>query len=116
MFTPLQFQNALSFHSILNREFSSLVASGSFVHDVDLKIGDDWTPTKEELMVLSATMHRIAEKNLPFERLVTFLRLRHKILIDSNHVTMLDQILLQFLSTIAVVYHNRIKGFVLLFS
>lgn len=46
------------------------VASGSFVHDVDLKIGDDWTPTKEELMVLSATMHRIAEKNLPFERLV----------------------------------------------
>jgi hypothetical protein len=49
---------------------STLVSSGSFVHDVDLKL-PDWTPTKEELMVLSAAMHRIAEKNLPFERLVS---------------------------------------------
>ena len=65
------FQSALLCLSTLKSNFSSLVASGSFVHDVDLKIGDDWTPTKEEMMVLSATMHRIAEKNLPFERLVT---------------------------------------------
>ena len=45
------------------------VASGSFVHDVDLKT-PAWTPAKEELMVLSAAMHKLAEKNLPFERLV----------------------------------------------
>ena len=45
------------------------VSSGSFVHDVDLKI-PAWTATKEELMVLSAAMHKIAEKNLTFERLV----------------------------------------------
>ena len=46
------------------------VASGSFVHDVDLKT-PAWTPAKEELMVLSAAMHKLAEKNLPFERLVS---------------------------------------------
>jgi hypothetical protein len=48
------------------------VSSGSFVHDVDLKI-PAWTATKEELMVLSAAMHKIAEKNLTFERLVRFI-------------------------------------------
>jgi large subunit ribosomal protein L39 len=44
------------------------VASGSFIHDVDLKMSD-WQPTKQELMVFSAAMHRIAERALPFERL-----------------------------------------------
>eukprot|EP00094_Tigriopus_californicus_P011028 TCALIF_10639-PA protein Name:"Similar to mRpL39 39S ribosomal protein L39, mitochondrial (Drosophila melanogaster)" AED:0.10 eAED:0.10 QI:29/0.8/1/1/0.6/0.66/6/84/336 len=44
------------------------VNSGSFVHDVDLKMSD-WKPTKTELMTLSATMHRLAEKAVPFERL-----------------------------------------------
>lgn len=46
----LQFQH-------FSLRFSRLVASGSFIYDVDLKI-DNWTPTKEELMVLSAKMHR----------------------------------------------------------
>jgi len=46
------------------------VSSGSFVHDVDLKLGHDWSPTREELMVFSAYMHRMAEKALKFERLV----------------------------------------------
>jgi len=45
------------------------VASGSFVSDVDLKMVD-WSPTKQELMVFSAIMHRMAEADLPFERLV----------------------------------------------
>ncbi len=36
------------------------------MHDVDLKM-TDWKPTKEELMTLSAAMHRLAEKELPFE-------------------------------------------------
>ena len=50
--------------------------SGSFVHDVDLKI-PNWTSTKEELMVLSAAMHKIGEKNLPFERLVSLEYFEH---------------------------------------
>lgn len=44
------------------------MASGCFIHDVDLKMSD-WNPTKQELMVFSAAMHRLAEKALPFERL-----------------------------------------------
>ena len=45
------------------------VASGSFVYDVELSM-TDWSPTKEELMAISAAMHRLSEKQLPFERLV----------------------------------------------
>jgi len=45
------------------------VNSGSFVYDIDLG-SKDWSPSKEELMVISARMHRIAEESLPFERLV----------------------------------------------
>ncbi len=39
--------------------FSFAVASGSFVHDVDLKM-PGWEPTREELMTLSAAMHRFS--------------------------------------------------------
>jgi len=46
------------------------VNSGSFVADVDLKCGHDWDPTKQELMVFSAMMHRMAENDLPIKRLV----------------------------------------------
>jgi len=46
------------------------VASGSFVADVDLKCGHDWEPTRQEMMVFSAIMHRMAEKDLKIERLV----------------------------------------------
>jgi len=38
--------------------FKFSVASGSFIYDVDLKMSD-WVPTKEEMMVLSAAMHRL---------------------------------------------------------
>jgi large subunit ribosomal protein L39 len=44
------------------------VSSGSFVHDVDLKI-PNWRPRKEELQVLSAELHRMAERCLPIKRL-----------------------------------------------
>lgn len=30
---------------------------------------ENWKPSKQELMVLSAAMHRLSEKALPFERL-----------------------------------------------
>jgi len=46
-----------------------LVTSGSFVIDVDLNMGHTWDPTREEMMVFSAQMHRLAEKKLPIERL-----------------------------------------------
>ena len=45
------------------------VASGSFVADIDLGLGHDWDPNREELMVFSAQMHRLAERKLPFQRL-----------------------------------------------
>lgn len=46
------------------------VSSGSFVADLDLKLKHEWIPTKQELMVFSAQMHRLAERKLKFERLV----------------------------------------------
>jgi len=46
------------------------VASGSFVTDIDLKCGHDWNPTRQEMMVFSSIMHRMAEQDLKFERLV----------------------------------------------
>jgi large subunit ribosomal protein L39 len=46
------------------------VASGSFVADVDLKCGHEWTPSTEELRVFSSLMHKLAEDDLKFERLV----------------------------------------------
>jgi len=46
------------------------VASGSFVADVDIKCNHDWNPTKQEMMVFSSIMHKMAEEDLKFERLV----------------------------------------------
>ena len=45
------------------------VASGSFVADIDLGLSQDWEPSREEMMVFSAQMHRMAEKKLPLQRL-----------------------------------------------
>jgi len=46
------------------------VSSGSFVHDASLSFSDgEWTPTKEELVVMGAAMHKLAEKAIPIERL-----------------------------------------------
>jgi len=45
------------------------VASGSFVADIDLGFGHEWEASREELMVFSSVMHRMAERKLPFERL-----------------------------------------------
>ena len=45
------------------------VASGSFVADIDLGLEHNWDPSREEMMVFSAQMHRMAEKKLPFQRL-----------------------------------------------
>jgi len=47
-----------------------LISSGSFVIDVDFDIGHAWEPTREEMMVFAAQMHRLAEKKLPIERLL----------------------------------------------
>jgi len=60
------------------------VNSGSFVYDIDLG-SKDWSPSKEELMVISARMHRIAEESLPFERLVVDLELAKDMFSDSIH-------------------------------
>ncbi|XP_023323548.1 39S ribosomal protein L39, mitochondrial [Eurytemora carolleeae] len=61
------------------------VASGSFVCDVDLKLGHDWTPTKQEMMVFSSIMHKLAEENLPFERLVVDPKLAAEMFKDNKY-------------------------------
>lgn len=49
------------------------MSSGSFVHDVSLSFPDsgedEWAPTKEELVVMGAAMHKLAERAIPIERL-----------------------------------------------
>nr|ACO11499.1 Mitochondrial 39S ribosomal protein L39 [Caligus rogercresseyi] len=62
------------------------VQSGSFVYDVDLKFCD-WTPSKEELMSFSAYMHRLAERELPFERLVVDASVALRIFEDNQYKT-----------------------------
>ena len=40
------------------------------MHDVSLSFSDgEWSPTKEELVVMGAAMHKLAEKAVPIERL-----------------------------------------------
>ena len=54
------------------------------MYDIDL--GDHkWTPSKEELMVISAKMHRLAEEEIPFERLVVDLDLALVMFSDNPH-------------------------------
>jgi len=59
------------------------VSSGSFLYDVDLK-SEGWLPSKQELMVLSAAMHRMAEKALPMERLVVDASLAQEMFADNR--------------------------------
>jgi len=66
------------------------VSSGSFVYDVDLDSMKDWAPSKQELMVISAAMHRLAEKALPFERLEVDANLAKEMFVDNKYK--LDQI------------------------
>ena len=61
-----------------------IVPSGSFVYDVDLG-GHEWTPTKEELMVISAKLHRLAEEEIPFERLLVDVNLAKEMFHDNEH-------------------------------
>ena len=60
------------------------VQSGSFVYDIDLG-GHQWKPSKEELMVISAKMHRIAEQAFPFERLVVDTHKALEMFADNKH-------------------------------
>ena len=59
------------------------VASGSFVYDADLK-SEGWEASKQELMVLSAAMHKMAEKALPIERLVVDAKLAEQMFTDNK--------------------------------
>ena len=61
-----------------------IVKSGSFLHDIDLGT-TDWTPSREELMTISAKMHRIAQESLPFERLVVDVKLAKEMFTDNVH-------------------------------
>jgi len=63
------------------------VASGSFVVDVDLGLEHTWEPTREEMMIFSAQMHRLAEQNKPFERLTVDASLALKMFSDNKYKT-----------------------------
>lgn len=43
--------------------------SGSFVYDVALSNLPEWSPTENELRILSASMVKFAQKSYQFERL-----------------------------------------------
>lgn len=60
------------------------VSTGSFIYDVDLNM-NEWLPTKEELMVISAAMHRLSERGLPFERLVVDAKLAAEMFSDNRY-------------------------------
>lgn len=60
------------------------VTTGSFIYDVDLNISE-WSPTKEELMAISASMHRLSERGLPFERLVVDQTLAAEMFADNKY-------------------------------
>jgi len=45
------------------------VKSGSFVYDVELSNLPEWTPTENELRILSASMVKFAQKSHQFNRL-----------------------------------------------
>ena len=63
------------------------MASGSFVADVDLGLGHSWSPSREELMVFSAQMHRLAEQRLSFERLPVAASLALDMFAENHHKT-----------------------------
>lgn len=44
--------------------------SGSFVYDIELSNLPEWTPTDNELRILSASMVKLAQKSYQFDRLV----------------------------------------------
>lgn len=58
------------FENKIHTNFAVLVSvrSGSFLYDVALGL-KDWTPTKDELRVLSAEMVALSHAALPFEKL-----------------------------------------------
>lgn len=43
--------------------------SGSFVYDVELSNLPEWSPTENELRILSASMVKLAQKSFQFDRL-----------------------------------------------
>ncbi|XP_054264622.1 39S ribosomal protein L39, mitochondrial [Macrosteles quadrilineatus] len=57
-----------SIHCNLHSFPSPNVKSGSFVYDVQLSL-DDWTPSKDELRILSAEFSKLCRQHLPFHRL-----------------------------------------------
>jgi len=61
------------------------VSSGSFVADVDLGLGHDWDPNREEMMTFSAQMHRLAEAKFPFERISVDASLALKIFEENQY-------------------------------
>ncbi len=69
---------------IRRSNYALAVSSGCFLHDVDLKMSD-WRPRKEEMMVFSAAMHKMAERTLPIERLVVDAQLAGKMFEDNRH-------------------------------
>lgn len=59
------------------------VRSGSFVYDIDLKMGP-WTPRKDELRTLSIMGRKIAAQDLKFERLEVDASVALKIFADNQ--------------------------------
>jgi len=59
------------------------VRSGSFVYDIDL--GMEWTPSRDELRVLSGEMVRLSTQEAPFERLSVSEEVASELFRDNRH-------------------------------
>lgn len=66
------------------------VRSGSFVYDVEMPSLPNWSPTTDELRILSAEMVKLASFNYPVERLTVSSELAATIFKHNKHK--LDQI------------------------
>lgn len=58
--------------------------SGSFVYDVELPNLPEWTPTDNELRILSASMVKLAQKSYQFDRLAVSEELALEIFQDNK--------------------------------
>lgn len=60
------------------------VKSGSFVYDVELSNLPEWTPTENELKILSASMIKLAQTSYKFDRLAVSEKLALDIFQDNK--------------------------------
>ncbi|XP_075985273.1 mitochondrial ribosomal protein L39 [Anticarsia gemmatalis] len=63
------------------------IRSGSFIYDIDLPSLPDWTPSRQELVTLTAEYLKLTRENHPLERLEVSEDLALEMFVDNEHKT-----------------------------